>query len=86
MFLIVQLMPIGLHLHHKSCLKNQRIFIYFLLSQKKRNKPVRNGMSSDRVLSTPSANAIVDNFLILFKRNYNEKNHHYEIKFKNKFT
>ncbi len=38
-----------------------------------KNKPVRNGMSSDRVLSTPSANAIVDNFLMLFKRNYKKK-------------
>lgn len=41
-------------------------------------------MSSDRVLSTPSANAIVDNFLILFKRNYNknkeDENHFLETK------
>ena len=31
--------------------------------------PVRNGMSSLRVLSTPKAKAMVDNFLMLFNRN-----------------
>ena len=31
--------------------------------------PVRNGMSSLRVLSTPKAKAMVDNFLMLFNLN-----------------
>lgn len=32
--------------------------------------PVRKGSSSVRVLSTPSARAIVDNFLILLRRSF----------------
>ena len=35
--------------------------------------PVRNGSSSVRVLSTPSARAIVDNFLILLRRSFGKK-------------
>lgn len=35
--------------------------------------PVRNGSSSVRVLSTPSARAIVDNFLILLRRSFKKK-------------
>ena len=30
--------------------------------------PVKNGSNSERVLSSPSANAIVDNFFIEFNR------------------
>lgn len=35
--------------------------------------PVRNGSSSVLVLSTPSARAIVDNFLILLRRSFKKK-------------
>ena len=35
--------------------------------------PVRNGSSSVRVLSTPSARAIVDSFLILLRRSFKKK-------------
>ena len=35
--------------------------------------PVRNGSSSVRVLSTPSARAIVDNFLILLRRSFKKE-------------
>lgn len=37
--------------------------------------PVRNGRSSVRVLSTPSAKAIVDSFLMLFSRNCMQEGH-----------
>ena len=39
----------------------------------KGHKPVRKGSSSVRVLSTPSARAIVDNFLILLRRSFKNK-------------
>lgn len=32
---------------------------------------VKNGINSERVRSSPNANAIVDSFLIEFKRSYN---------------
>jgi len=38
--------------------------------------PVRKGISSFLVRSTPSASAIVDNFLILFKRSWNKTQCH----------
>ena len=34
------------------------------------HEPVKNGRSSERVLSSPRARAIVESFLIEFRRNY----------------
>ena len=49
------------------------MIVHFNRKKRDNHLPVRNGISSDRVRSTPSANAIVDNFLMLFKRNYDKE-------------
>ena len=45
----------------KHTLKQSHIF-------SSKTLPVRKGINSARVLSTPNASAIVDNFFILFRR------------------